>query len=140
VHDDDEIGGLIRALRKVADTHLGGETRRVGLSATEYAVLLGIAADPGVEPRRLAVDIAIDRLALAGAVRRLEAKRLLRRDPAADRATRLRLTGRGEALLTDAAPGLARALERTCAPLTPDERQVFLGLLDRVVGQRHHWH
>jgi len=105
------------------------------LSTVEYGALTTIDAEPGIDQRRLASRLAIDKMSASHLVERLERRRLVDRriDPADRRARVLYLTADGLALRRRLQPAALDAQERILAPLQPEERPVLVDLMTRVI-------
>jgi DNA-binding MarR family transcriptional regulator len=128
-------GHLIRRCQQIAVAIFMDETRSYDLTPVQYAALLAIRAQPGVDQTRLVRLVALDRSTIGKVVERLAAKRLIaRRAGSADKRTkRLYPTRRGSALLDSIGDAVARAQTRILAPLAPAERTRFVAMLARLV-------
>jgi MarR family transcriptional regulator, lower aerobic nicotinate degradation pathway regulator len=128
-------GHLIRRCQQIAVAIFMDETKAFDLTPVQYAALIAVRAQPGVDQTRLVELIALDRSTIGKIVERLEAKALLqRRTGTTDKRTkRLYPTARGKALLDRIAEAVARAQTRILAPLAPAERQRFMTMLARLV-------
>lgn len=105
------------------------------LTPIGYAALAALNDDPGIDQRGLAERLAVDPVTTANLIADLEGMGLVRRhiDPSDRRARLLHLTPRGSRLRARLRPiGLA-ANDRILAPLSPEERVMFLNLLTRVI-------
>jgi MarR family transcriptional regulator, temperature-dependent positive regulator of motility len=131
-------GYLIRRLQQVSMALFVEEAaaRGADLTPVQYAALIGIAAYPGIDQASLAGLIACDRATIGGVLDRLEVKRLISRS-ASSRDRRMRvmsIAGTGRALVKRLAPAIARTQERILAPLSAEERTIFVLLLTKLVG------
>lgn len=101
----------------------------------EYASLICIDLEPGLDQRRLAEAMGIDPSNASLIVDRLHAMGLIeRRVNGADRRAReLYLTAKGKKLWQRLTPKTRAANERVLAPLAPAERKLFLDFLIRVI-------
>jgi DNA-binding MarR family transcriptional regulator len=128
-------GHLIRRCQQIAVALFVEETQRFDLTPVQYAALVSVRENPGIDQVGLVGRIALDRSSAAQVVERLEHKRWLRRQ--ADRKDRrknqLYLTPAGEALLKKVEPAVHRAQERMLAPLAADEAEQFMSMLERIV-------
>lgn len=97
--------------------------------------MTAIADHPGIEPKLLGKIVGYDGATLAGLIARLEGKKLVRRSVGRhDRRTRqLTLTPKGTALMARVEERASRVHDVLLAPLTRQEREVFMALLQRVV-------
>lgn len=130
----DKPGHLIRRCHQIA---LGLFLQRCAgfdLTPVQYALLKAVEAEPGAEQITLAGLAALDRSNAARLAAALEARGLLRRDPDPKdrRARRLSLTAEGHALLQRAEATVQRLQDELLAPLTPEERRVFVTALRKI--------
>jgi len=128
-------GHLIRRCQQIAVAIFTEETREFDLTPVQYAALVVVRAQPGVDQTRLVNLIALDRSTIGNVVMRLEAKKLITRRPgAADKRTkRLYPTTRGSATLAAIAGAVDAAQRRILRPLAPAERRRFMTMLTRRV-------
>lgn len=128
-------GHLIRRAQQIAVSIFLDECASLDMTPVQYAALVTIRDNPGIDATRLSALVAFDRSTLANVLERLETKRLiLRSGNHNDRRVKvLRLTREGEAVLVQAEPLVERAQMRILAPLPPDDRQAFLSILARLV-------
>ena len=132
---DTRPGYLIRRQQQIAVAIFLEEAEQQGLTPVQFAALLTVARQPGLDQRSLAATIGLDTSTVASVIDRLEARGLMKRQPSLED-RRLRLltaTPEGVALLDEVEPGVLRAQERILGPLTPTERQEFLRLLMKLV-------
>jgi MarR family transcriptional regulator, lower aerobic nicotinate degradation pathway regulator len=101
----------------------------------QYAVLAYLIGEPDIDQSGLAARLGIDRNTTSVLVDELEAKGLLtRRVNGADRRARLlRLTPRGQKLHTRVYPLTFAGQQELLSVLAPDERDILLDLLVRVI-------
>jgi DNA-binding MarR family transcriptional regulator len=128
-------GHLIRRAQQIAVSIFLDECASLDMTPVQYAALVTIRDNPGIDATRLSALVAFDRSTLANVLERLETKQLiLRSGNHNDRRVKvLRLTPEGEAVLVQAEPLVERAQMRILAPLPPDDRQAFLSILARLV-------
>lgn len=105
------------------------------VTSPQFAALRTIEAFPELEQSVLSDIIAYDRTTIGGLVDRLEAKKLVKRTVGEhDRRTKkLTLTPAGAALLKELRPKARGVQDRLLAPLAPNERELFLAMLERIV-------
>ncbi|WP_237217349.1 MarR family winged helix-turn-helix transcriptional regulator [Falsiroseomonas oryziterrae] len=129
---------LVRRLQQIGAALLAETLRPHGLFGLEYGVLATLAEEPGIDQRRLAEAMGVDRNSAGQMVEALEARGLLTRevDPADRRARVLRLTASGVALRNAVRPAMLSVNARLVEPLPQAERDAFLSMLLRVVD--HH--
>jgi len=101
----------------------------------EYAAIAVLDDSPGIDQRRLAALMGLDRTNVGHLIDRLEAKGLVKRDVSDTdrRARELRLTPRGKAVRRRLRPNVVKAQAQVLSPLTPAEQDMFIDLLIRVV-------
>lgn len=106
-----------------------------GLKLKEYGALTVLHGEPGIEQRRLASILGIDQVSAGQMLERLEQRGLVdRRAHPTDRRVRaLFLTPAGLDLRLRLRPAGLAAQQRILAPLRPEEREVLVDLLTRVV-------
>lgn len=111
------------------------ETKRFGVTTVQYATLRAIQAVPGIDNTRLVEIVAVDRTTIGTVVDRLEAKGLIRRTQASSdkRVRLLNSTSKGDALLAAIKTAVDRSQERLLAPLPPNKRGEFMGMLAELV-------
>ncbi len=129
-------GHLIRRVQQVSTALFAEECAGFDLTSVQYAALVAVRANPGVDATRLSHLIAFDRSTLGGVLERLEAKGwLLRTSGEHDRRVKLlRLTLDGERLLRQVEPAVRRVQQRLLEPLTPADRAAMLRLLGQVAA------
>ncbi len=108
------------------------------LTNVQFGVLVELSrvtGEPDIDQNSLAARMCIDRASTSQFLDELEAMGLVeRRVNGADRRARLlRLTPRGERLRARLHPAQLDRQKRVLAVLTPEERELFLDLLARVV-------
>jgi DNA-binding MarR family transcriptional regulator len=135
---DAQPGHRIRRLQQVAVAIFMQEALEWGATPVQFAVLLTLAGQPGIDQRTLARAVSFDTSTIGGVVDRLEARGLLVRSHSPDdrRVRLLHLTAAGEALLAELAPSVQRAQERILEPLAAAERKEFMRMMQAVIG--HH--
>jgi DNA-binding MarR family transcriptional regulator len=128
-------GHLIRRCQQIAVAIFMEETRHFALTPVQYAALVVVRAQPGIDQTRLVALIALDRSTIGSVVGRLEAKDLITRRPGTSdkRTKRLFPTASGAAALAAIAGAVERAQQRILAPLAPAERRPFMAMLSRLV-------
>jgi DNA-binding MarR family transcriptional regulator len=132
-------GHAIRRLHQISVGIFHQEMQDLNLTPVQYAALRTVHGQPGIDQRTLARLIALDTSTTAGVVDRLEARGLLQRSlsPEDKRVRLLTLTPEGSELLLQAQAGVLRAQELTLAPLTPQQRQAFIELLNLLVKENN---
>ncbi|MFF1374776.1 MarR family winged helix-turn-helix transcriptional regulator [Streptomyces sp. NPDC058308] len=104
------------------------------ITSPQYAVLNALVAEPGPDQRTVGERVGLDRSTIADVVARLIRRGLLDkvRDPADGRRFLLRLTDEGKRTHRRLTVRTARMNQVLLAPLSAEERSVFLDLIQRV--------
>ncbi len=128
-------GHLIRRAQQIAVAIFMEECAEFDLTPVQYAAMVAIRENPGIDATRLSSLIAFDRSTLGSVLERLEARKLVARyaAPRDKRIKALKLTAAGAGLLKRAEASVRRAQDRILAPLPPDERKKLMELLGRLV-------
>lgn len=131
---EDQIGHLLRRAHQRASAIFMDRMAIYGLTPTQFAALVKLLHCGPLSQNHLGRLAAMDAATMQGVIRRLLERGLVARTP--DRTDRrrliLRLTGEGETLIR-AALGDARSVSTdTLAPLTPEEQDTVLALLQRL--------
>eukprot|EP00903_Cladosiphon_okamuranus_P000877 g875.t1 len=131
-------GHLIRRLQQIAVAVFQKEIGGTGIDVTpvQFAALVQIRQNPGLDQATLAGLIAYDRTTIGGVVDRLEHKGfLLRKTSAADRrAKTLHLTDAGQSALETLFPAVERAQAVMLGGLSRPETETFLQLLKKATN------
>ena len=128
-------GHLIRRAQQIAVSIFLDECADLDMTPVQYAALVTIRDNPGIDATRLSALVAFDRSTLGNVLERLETKRLIRRsgDHNDRRVKVMKLTSEGKAILARAEPLVKRAQTRILAPLPPDDREAFMSMLAMLV-------
>jgi DNA-binding MarR family transcriptional regulator len=128
-------GHLIRRAHQIAVALFMEECGDLDITPVQYAMLLAIRENPGVDATRLSAIIAFDRSTLGSVLERLEARKLVLRGASPDdkRIKVLHLTPAGTALIRAAEPAVARSQKRLMEPLPQRDRASLLALLNELV-------
>ena len=128
-------GHLIRRAQQIAVAIFLEECAAEDLTPVQYAALIAIRDNPGIDATRVSGLIAFDRTTISGVMERLEAKGLVKRQTnAADkRAKVVDITAEGKKLLKKVEPKVERAQQRILAPLSTEEQRALMGLLSKLV-------
>lgn len=131
-----KIGPLARRFFQVYLGLILPVLERFDLDPAFYGVLVELDDEPGIDQRRLGVALGIDRTTIGEIVDELEKRGLVDRtvDPSDRRARVLKLTEKGNALRLAIRPQMLAAQEQFVAPLTAEERPLFLDMLHRVIA------
>lgn len=128
-------GHLIRRAQQIAVSLFLEECAPVDLTPVQFAALVTVRDNPGIDATRLSALVAFDRSTLGNVLERMEAKELILRSGSKDdkRVKVLHLSPKGERILQEAGPLAQRAQERILAPLAPEDREVFMRMLAQLV-------
>jgi DNA-binding MarR family transcriptional regulator len=104
------------------------------LTPTQFAALVKIRDEGQVSQNQLGRLTAMDPATIQGVIQRLEARKLILREPDPEDGRRaiLRLTPSGQAAAADAVARAKQITDATLAPLSAQERQAFLTLLRKL--------
>lgn len=134
-------GFLIRRLHQIHLALFAEEAAGLDVTPVQLGVLSAVAKQGGRDQSAIAEEIGVDRATLASVAARLEAAGYIRRTVSRtdQRQKLLHLTAKGKAILAKMQKPLARANERTMAPLDAAEQELFLALLTLLVdgGNQH---
>jgi DNA-binding MarR family transcriptional regulator len=106
-----------------------------GLTPIQFALMSGIQARPGLDQIQLSRLVGVDRATIGNVLGRLESRGHIERAPDEKdkRVKRLFLTEAGAAAMEAARPLVAEVQNRLLAPLTEEEKAVFVRLLAKLV-------
>ncbi len=113
------------------------ETGELGITNTQYGILMVLKERPGIDQISLAKLLGLDRSTTGMVLGKLEKAGLVGRFiGTSDRRRRnLALTPAGESMLARLAEPARRAQRRVLSPFTAEEQMLFLGLLEKFVGK-----
>ena len=131
---DEQVGFI---LRKAYQRHMTifGEHIVGGLTSMQFSTLYRLATEPGpVSQNALGRMVAMDAATTKGVVSRLLARELINSEPDQVDRRRYMLTTseEGRALLAQALPQVKKITEETLSPLTADERDTLIRLLQKL--------
>jgi DNA-binding MarR family transcriptional regulator len=129
-------GHLIRRAQQIAVAIFIEESADFDLTPVQYAAMVAIQENAGIDATRLSAQIAFDRSTLGNVLERLEARGFVERYSSPDdkRVKLLKLTPQGLALTRRAEAAVLRTQDRILAPLAPNDRRVLLELLEQLVA------
>ncbi|MBC9176917.1 MarR family winged helix-turn-helix transcriptional regulator [Pseudoroseomonas ludipueritiae] len=130
-------GHLIRRAHQISGAVFAANLAGFDLTSVQYAAMEAIASQPGIDATRLSDLIAFDKATLGGVLDRLEAKKLIARQPSRQdrRVKSVTLTGAGKALLESVTPRVVAAQVEMMRPLSATEQAQFVALLKKFVGR-----
>lgn len=128
-------GLLARRFQHVCSTMISDAIAGGGVVQIEFASLVALEIEPGIDQRRLAEAVGIDPSNASLVVERLHSLGLIeRRVSGVDRRAReLYLTPKGKALWRRLRVKSRVASANVLVPLAPHERELFLDMLIRVI-------
>lgn len=131
-------GHLIRRLQQIAVSVFAQECEAFDVTPVQYAALVALRDNPGLDATRIAALIAFDRSTVGNVLERLEGKGLIeRRANPDDRRTKiLNISRRGARLVEACEPAVLRAQERMLDPLSARERNEFISYMRRVIARQ----
>jgi DNA-binding MarR family transcriptional regulator len=129
-------GFLIRRLHQIHVALFQDACGTFDVTPLQYSLLSALARRDGADQTTLAADIALDRTTTTGALKRLEARRLVERPVSGDdrRARMCRLTPAGAALLDNIEQAAREAHRATIGSLSKSEQAAFIDMMQRIVA------
>ncbi|MCX7273551.1 MAG: MarR family winged helix-turn-helix transcriptional regulator [Burkholderiales bacterium] len=131
----DRPGYLVRRLHQIhvamfLDTVADGD-----ITPIQYGLLSILTSHPGIDQFTIGEELGLDRANVAGILKRLEARKLVTRvvDPANRRRKLCLATSRGTEFVRAHHQQMQASQKRLLGPLAPEEREVFMNLLSRLV-------
>ncbi len=108
-----------------------------GLAPAQFTTMVEIWRDPGVTQRLLVERLGVEQGTMTNTLSRIERDGFITRRPheTDGRAQSLFLTDKAMALMEPAIEGARRANDEALACLTPEEREQFLSMTQRVIEQ-----
>jgi DNA-binding MarR family transcriptional regulator len=131
-------GHLIRRLQQIAVSVFAQECADHDITPVQYAALVAVRDNPGLDATRIAALVAFDRSTIGNVLERLEGKGLIERraNPDDRRVKMLKISRRGARLLDKCEPAVLRAQERMLDPLDGAERRAFINQMRRIIAQQ----
>jgi MarR family transcriptional regulator, lower aerobic nicotinate degradation pathway regulator len=128
-------GHLIRRLQQISFALFLNEAEAFDVTPVQYAALVAINSNPGIDQTALCNIIAFDRTTIGGVVGRLQRKKLINRvNGAHDRRTKaLFIRPAGRRLIRDIEPAVRSTQRLILKPLRPAQRRAFKEMLKRLV-------
>jgi len=128
-------GYLFRRMQQIAVALFVEECRDFDITPVQYAALVAINSNPGIDQTALCNIIAFDRTTIGGVVGRLQRKKLITRvNGAHDRRTKaLHITAAGRRLIRDIEPAVQATQRLILKPLDAGERGAFKQMLKHLV-------
>ncbi|GAV33887.1 HTH-type transcriptional repressor NicR [Roseomonas sp. TAS13] len=128
-------GHLIRRAHQISGAIFTARLAGFDITSVQYAAMVAIASQPGIDATRLSDLIAFDRATLGGVLDRLEAKGLIARQPSRQdrRVKTITLTVDGSALLETVKDRVLAAQAEMMHSLSEAEQAQFIALLKKFV-------
>jgi MarR family transcriptional regulator, lower aerobic nicotinate degradation pathway regulator len=128
-------GFMLRRAHQIAVSMFMEENAALGVTTTQYGVMVLLRARAGIDQAALARLMGLDRSTTGLVVGKLEAAGYVERASGIDdrRRKTLKLTRAGAAVLRRIAKPAVRASERLLEPFNAREKKVFMELLARFV-------
>ena len=129
-------GFLIRRLHQIHGALFQEACGVFEVTPLQYSLLSALGDRGTADQTSLAADIALDRTTTTGALKRLEARKLVERPVSDDdrRARICKLTPAGAALLGQIESAARDAHRATLGNLTKAEQTVFIAMMQRIVA------
>jgi DNA-binding MarR family transcriptional regulator len=126
---------LLHRAGQCAEVLFTNETAKVDLTPRQYAVLVCVGQNPDVSQTGLVEQTGVDRSTLADVVRRLVKKGLLQRKRTKRdaRMYAVRLTAKGQNILSGVKPTATKVDQRILSVLRSDQRGSFIEALGEIV-------
>ncbi len=127
-------GYLFRRMHQRATSAFGAVNSDRNVTPVQFAALLTVRDNPGIDATRLAESIRFDRTTIGHVIGRLEQKKLIvRKEGSLDKRTKqLRITAAGSALLDDMGSRIGEISALLLAPLTETERRDLMQILIKL--------
>ncbi|SEK00187.1 transcriptional regulator, MarR family [Sphingobium sp. AP50] len=131
-------GHLARRFHQIAVALFHSEMERCGVDLTpvQYAALVAISANPGIDQITLAGKIAYDRTTIVGVIDRLTRKELVERKISEidRRARTLVITSQGARVVEEVGPAVERVQDDLISGLTQTEGDELKSLLLKAIN------
>jgi DNA-binding MarR family transcriptional regulator len=130
-------GFLIRRAQQIAVSLFLEETGALGITSTQYGILLVLKHRPGIDQISVAKLLGLDRSTTGMVLAKLEKAGLIGRVVGKkDRRKRnLALTEAGERMLEKLADPARKAQTHVLSAFSPQERAAFLALLEKFIAK-----
>lgn len=130
-------GYLIRRMHQIHVALFQEACIGFDMTPLQYSLLSALAARGTADQTSLAADIALDRTTTTGALKRLEARKLVERPVSDDdrRARICKLTSAGAAMLSKIESAARDAHRKTLDPLGKAEQVAFIAMMQRIVAE-----
>ena len=139
-HEDwpltDRPGFLARRVHQIHVSLFSELCAPFGVTPVQYSLLSALADRTEADQTTLSRIVALDRTTTTGALKRLEARGLVRRGTSATdrRSQSCSLTEEGRRMLAEMEAGARRAHAVTVEMLAPEERRQFIEAMKKIVA------
>lgn len=130
-------GYLIRRLHQIHVAMFQEACADYEMTPLQYSLLSALAVRGTADQTSLAADIALDRTTTTGALKRLEARKLVERPVSDDdrRARICKLTPTGATMLNKIESAARDAHRKTLDPLDKAEQATLIAMMQRIVAK-----
>ena len=130
-------GFLLRRAHQISAAVFDAACAELGLTQAQYGALVVLATEPQIDQTRLARALGFDKVTVLRVLRGLEERGLVLRRPSATSRKHLAivLTPAGRGLLKRAQTPVHEAYEQLMAPLSPQQRDQFIDMLQTLTEQ-----
>ncbi|MCF7981329.1 MAG: MarR family transcriptional regulator [Pseudomonadales bacterium] len=127
-------GPLIRRVHQIGVSIFADEFNDKDITPLQFSILWVLTTHSGEDQASLAQYVALDRTTCSNIVSRLEERGYLRRevDPENKRAKLVYITDAGRKLFREVEVLMEKVSKRLLKPLLPEERKIFLNLLQKL--------
>lgn len=132
-------GHLLRRCHQIAVAIFLDECQGFDLTPLQFVTLAALTIHGPLDKATIGGAVALDRTTIAVVVKNLEQRGLVTTRPSEQdrRAKLIKLTTKGHNLVLSVQGHVARAQERTVAPLLPEERAELVRLLRKIAEQNN---
>jgi DNA-binding MarR family transcriptional regulator len=129
-------GYLANHMARLFAQGLHARIRPLGLAPAQFLVLSALWDEDGLTQAQLVERLDVEQATMANTLARMARDGLVRRTPHPEdrRARRVWLTGRARALREPATAAAEAQNVAALAGLSPEEREIFLALMNRVIA------
>lgn len=127
-------GFLIRRLHQIHDALFLEECSLEGITPVQHGILTVLLNRPWMDQSSISHELGLDRTNTADVVRRLEEKKLVKRqvNPNDKRSRQVYITPYGIELMKQLRPKMQRSQDRLIDPLTESEKKEFMRLMVKI--------
>ncbi|MEX2365522.1 MAG: MarR family transcriptional regulator [Pseudohongiellaceae bacterium] len=136
---DTMFGYLIRRCHQITVALYLRELEEFDLTPAQFSMLRTVYALGALDQVALAGRLALDMATVGDVARRLDRRGLVTRktNPNDRRARLVQITPVGEDIIEKMTPAVSRVQEEVLAPLTPEEGQTLISLLQRIANENN---